>query len=97
MAREGLGKLDAVDKVARACDPSIGKAEGEHKIRATWVNTNKMKQRPAPKRTGCVQGATGSTTFVDEREQESRQIPQAVAGAEALAQPALGATEGLSV
>lgn len=35
--------------------------------RATWVNTKKMKQKPAFKRTWCVQGRTEGTTFVDRR------------------------------
>lgn len=46
--------------------------------RATWVNTNKMKQQPAFKRTWCVQGATESLCRqkTGERAKESREMPQ---------------------
>lgn len=72
MFREGLGKLDVVDKAACTCDPSR-KAEGDHKFKGNLGEYHKMKQKPAFKKTWCVQGATENKTFVDRRlEREPR-------------------------
>lgn len=77
MVRERLGKLDRWIRQQPLVTPAFKKRREITSSRSTCVGTNKMKQKPAFKRTRCVQGATESVTFIDRRLEraEIREMP----------------------